>query len=240
MHRDHPVSVIETMPRIPDARRLRLFACACCHRIWSLLVTEELRNGVESAEALADGQLAPPDLETAQILVEPFALSEIPPHYHSNAVAWALSSNDDFALIAGMARDAVALGDRGVGGVRHRDSASIKSEQREQVSFARDIFGNRFAVAFSSEGHVHRHGWRVECDRDFTRCRSWRTPRRWLRQRRHAQPPPTAGRACRGCWVSIWCSGRRSRDTHALPTPRGIGSDPRGLPAWVGEVVEYS
>jgi hypothetical protein len=146
LRRDHPVSVVETMPRVPDERRLRLFACACSRRIWSLLVNEELRRVVEFAEALADGRLSPPDHEAARALIEPWSR---PTCDYGSAVSWALSGDDDFALIAAeCARDAVASAS--TGGRRRFPSpgykASIKSEQREQVSFARDIFGNPFRL----------------------------------------------------------------------------------------------
>jgi hypothetical protein len=44
-------------PRVlRDDRQRRLFACACCRRLWSILTREECRAAVETAERYADGQ----------------------------------------------------------------------------------------------------------------------------------------------------------------------------------------
>src|SRR5262249_22059342 len=49
----------------PSNRKLRLFGCACCRRIWSLFSHEWARESVFVAEAYADGLLGEAELKMA-------------------------------------------------------------------------------------------------------------------------------------------------------------------------------
>jgi hypothetical protein len=47
-------------------RKLRLFACACCRRVWDLLTAEEDRHAIEMAERFTDGLGSDEELATAE------------------------------------------------------------------------------------------------------------------------------------------------------------------------------
>jgi hypothetical protein len=48
-----------------SARKLRLFGCACCRRIWRLLTDEPMREAVEVAEWYADGLVSKNEMAVA-------------------------------------------------------------------------------------------------------------------------------------------------------------------------------
>ena len=61
-----PKSMLRFLSGQPVGRKLRLFACACCRRIWPALSDERCRRAVEVREGYEDGVVSEFDLTAAQ------------------------------------------------------------------------------------------------------------------------------------------------------------------------------
>lgn len=51
-------------------RKLRLFGCGCCRRIWSTLSLGPVRRTVEAAERFSDGEITPAELDHAHRMAQ--------------------------------------------------------------------------------------------------------------------------------------------------------------------------
>jgi hypothetical protein len=144
-------------------RKMHLFACACCRRIWPLLQHDSARRAVEIAEQFADGLATREELATARKLADAEArsiasMAPIPWTPLTRTVTTATEATAKCAL-----RNGIEAGNRGhdaaaraaahaapqvarkEGNAHYTAwSAAIDAEHREQAPLLRDIIGNPF------------------------------------------------------------------------------------------------
>jgi hypothetical protein len=132
-----PVRMLDYLAGQASDRKLRLFACACCRRIWPLLRHTTTREAVEATERYADGGIAVGEWEGVRAA-----------DYESMlAHAWA---GDDFAHRAAVsaasanAWEAAAMAAEGITLAVMADKASAAEEAAAQAHLLRCLFGNPF------------------------------------------------------------------------------------------------
>jgi hypothetical protein len=145
--RNDPDTLLQFVGPRASSRKLRLFACACCRRIWDLLTDPVHRHAVETSERYADRLATRAELKEAR------------------ANAWKCGSRVHVgparaAAPRGMLREASLAADEIRGVLYARACAGLvpedqvqaghtadTSERAAQSALLRDVIGNPFRVA---------------------------------------------------------------------------------------------
>jgi hypothetical protein len=117
------------------SRKLRLFACACCRRLWHLFLDGRCRSAVEVMERHADGRASRDEQQAA--------------HANAVAAARALTGNadvairfitdpDEFYFLYGKAAEAL------LHALTRKKPSARPAESAAQATILRDILGNPF------------------------------------------------------------------------------------------------
>src|SRR4051812_33270787 len=132
-----PQKMLQFLWRNGSHRKLRLFACACCHRVRHLLTGEKSQTAIEVAERRAEvaerypvGMEVDEELASAQDLLEVVAPQGQP---YPNAPAY-------YATWQHAPDAATATAETTVEAIRH-NGGDVVVEQTAQVATLRDIFG---------------------------------------------------------------------------------------------------
>jgi hypothetical protein len=124
-------------------RKVRLFACACCRRIWHLLTDPESRLAVEGAEAFADGLISAE--ERQQVWDAVFALVRNRERWSTGNrfAAWAASR----ALHKNLQQSVACAWEQAIEAIRVAEGAvAAENERTKQIVLLHHIAGDMVRV----------------------------------------------------------------------------------------------
>jgi hypothetical protein len=126
----NPRVMLRVLEGRTTARKLRLFAVACCRRVWEGLRDERSRRAVEVAERFADGRAARGELLAAHDL----AYSAVDDCLHYSP----FSEDQAIAACGSASEDAEAAAWEAV---NYAWDGDLAAAERQHTALLRDIFG---------------------------------------------------------------------------------------------------
>jgi hypothetical protein len=153
-----PTPMLDFLQGRASGRKLRLFAVACCRRIWNLLRAEDSRAAIATAERFADGLTRAEEWQATLALWDAYFDAEASgPEFARDHACHSLLGQDAFFAARSAARHAAratafamspALAVADDLAEDSFDNAPLSGErareQAAQVSLLRDVFGNPF------------------------------------------------------------------------------------------------
>ncbi len=129
-----PVAMLTGLPTELGERPARLFAIACCRRIWHRLSDERSRQAIEVAERYAEGRATADDLRDAEAGASAAATLLRLSDPEAGAGAEACHDASSPQVNAGAAAERAA----------HAHYRALAAERRRQAQLLRDVAGNPF------------------------------------------------------------------------------------------------
>jgi hypothetical protein len=145
-----PQKMLEHLGDRASERKLRLFAVACCRKIWHLLPDQDCRKAVQIAEAFAEGKAGISLLRKVKGAGEFYYdhREDVPEErlgYYAGGAIFQLGQERLASdMVADAASNAVACSTLDAGGDRLAVDAARHGESAAQCHLLRDIVGNPF------------------------------------------------------------------------------------------------
>jgi hypothetical protein len=194
-----PWPMLEVLRDKASERKLRLFGCACCRRIWHLLPEQANRDLVAAVEDCPNVSLPDPKLNAA---ID--ASSQHERKVGNDRGYWAVKSlGRSYSKLTPL--DAAAV----VAWLAGRRTDNVATERTSQADLLRDIFGNPFrtlppppeAIAPLAE-EIYAGAW----DR-MPLLGEWLQEHGFWAEGEHGLDPNA--KHVKGCWVVDWVTGRK-------------------------------
>jgi hypothetical protein len=161
---EDPEAMLTVLQNKVSDRKLRLFACACCHRIAHFVVDDRSRTAIAILEQYADGQASDEQLVVADEANQEMLGRSGTEAAHDAAtytIACAVGVPQDGPSAVDTTKNARLTAHGAAGTIaiapdrtqsKRAQQAARKVESRAQAVLLRDIFGNPFRpVAFAPE-----------------------------------------------------------------------------------------
>jgi hypothetical protein len=168
----NPTPMLEFLRGKASDRKFRLFACACCRRIWKQFTDARCRHAVETAEQYAEGQADLQRLEWAREAIR----HAFHPSGASTCASRAANAAKDATRVPGWnaARNCWLETSRAIN--PQDTNYCDPSETPKQADLLRDLFGNLFRPIIMNstwltwnDGTVVKIAQAIHDDRGFDR-----------------------------------------------------------------------